>query len=390
MPDRPTQDKVLILATCNGTAGTERMVIGLSRQLCDRGWAVRTMFPDGDAADRVIAWSQYFGVPAEKAPAFMHIDRGRSFGDIKTLAKLLKSSSSPVVNFHYGVSHASWRDSFAARLAGKRRIVTSIHGSRGLDPATEKKQVKSTHLAAILSDQVVVVTNWSRENLVDCGLPGRKIQVVPCGLPVPEEIPEKNAARARFGVDPEAFVVTTAARMVEEKGIGDFIEAAGRLRKNDRNLQVLVAGVGNDRERFEKQARERLGDRARFLGHVDDVSALYAASDVFVLATHAENCGLVYREAALHGIPVVGTAVGGNRETILDGKTGLIVPPKDPASLAEAIGRLWSDARLRREIGKHARERAMVEFTEKAMADRYERVFRPTSDGSRQVAAAML
>lgn len=369
----------MILATCNGTAGTERMVIGLSRQLLDQGWDVRTLFPDGDGADRVIDWSRYFQVSAQKAPAFMHMDRGRSLRDIATLARLLRATDSQAVNFHYGTSHASWKDSFAARLAGKRRIVTSIHGSRGLDPATQAKQVKATKLASRFSDRVVVVTSWSRDNLVECGLPANKIDVVPCGLPVPREIPDKRDARARFGLDCSAFVVTTAARMVVEKGVGDFIEAAGRLAAPDDRMQVVVAGVGSHKDEFEQLARERLGPRARFLGHVDDVSSLYAASDLFVLATHAENCGLVYREAALHGIPVVGTAVGGNRETILDGQTGLIVPPQDIDALAQAIGRLQADPDLRRRLGEQARKRALVEFTEQAMAKRYEAVLRGTA-----------
>jgi glycosyltransferase involved in cell wall biosynthesis len=351
------------------------MVIGLSRQLLDQGWNVRTLFPDGDGADRVIDWSRYFQVSAQKAPDFMHMDRGRSLRDILTLATLLKENDFPAVNFHYGTSHASWRDTFAARLARKRRVVMSIHGSRGLDPATQAKQVKATRLASRFSDRVVVVTNWSRDNLVDCGLPAKKIDVVPCGLPIPRDIPDKRDARARFGLDCGALVVTTAARMVVEKGVGDFIEAAGRLAAPNDRMQVVVAGVGNQRDEFEMLARERLGPRARFLGHVDDVSSLYAASDVFVLATHAENCGLVYREAALHGIPVVGTAVGGNRETILDGQTGLIVPPQDIDALAKAIGRLLGDPALRERLGKDARERALVEFTEQAMARRYEAVF---------------
>lgn len=366
----------MILATCNGTAGTERMVIGLSRQLLDQGWAVRTLFPDGEGADRVIDWSRYFAVSAQKAPAFMHMDRARSLRDIFTLASLLRENDYSTVNFHYGTSHASWRDMFAARLAGKSRVVMSIHGSRGLDPATQAKQVRATRLASQFADRVVVVTNWSRENMIECGLPANKIDVVPCGLPVPREIPDKREARARLGLDCGAFVVTTAARMVVEKGVRDFIEAAGRLAAPCDRMQVLVAGVGSQRDEFESLARDRLGPRARFLGHVDDVSSLYAASDVFVLATHAENCGLVYREAALHGIPVVGTAVGGNRETILDGQTGIIVPPKDIDALALAISRLQADPSLRDRLGRQARERALVEFTEQAMARRYEALLR--------------
>ncbi|HEX5324992.1 MAG TPA: glycosyltransferase family 4 protein [Capsulimonadaceae bacterium] len=351
------------------------MVIGISRQLKERDWDVQTAFPGTDRFDALFSWARYFGVKAEKAPASLLWNMPRSRSRIAELARFIRKSDAEIVNIHNGVSHASWKDVLAARLAGKR-TVTSIHGSRGLDPATEQRQVKATRLAATLSESVVVVTEWSRNNLIDCGLPAKKVKVVPCGLPVPDTIPEKAAARAKFGVDDDAFVLTTAARMVPEKGIGDFVEAAGRLSDPKENLQVLAAGIGDHKDEFEARGKQLLGEKARFLGHVEDVSSLYAATDVFVLATHAENCGLVYREAALHGIPVIGTAVGGNRETILDGKTGLIVPPQDVEALAGAMARLRDDPALRRQLGSQARERAMVEFTEKAMAERYEKVFR--------------
>src|SRR5579883_1817779 len=150
MGNSRTKLRILILCTCDGLAGTERMVIGVSRQLKDRGWDVRTAFPGTDRCNAVLEWARYFGVEADKAPESLHMDWPRSGRNIAKLAQFIRQSGADIVNIHNGVSHASWRDVLAARLAGKR-IVTSIHGSRGLNPATEQRQVKATRLAATLS-----------------------------------------------------------------------------------------------------------------------------------------------------------------------------------------------------------------------------------------------
>jgi glycosyltransferase involved in cell wall biosynthesis len=119
---------------------------------------------------------------------------------------------------------------------------------------------------------------------------------------------------------------------------------------------------------------------------VPDTADLYAASDLFALPSYLEGFGLVYVEAAFHGVPSIGADMGGTREAILDGETGLLVPPGDRAALAGAIQRLRDDAVLRRRFGAAARARARARFAPARMADEYAAVFWPEGSGSRAAA----
>ena len=109
-----------------------------------------------------------------------------------------------------------------------------------------------------------------------------------------------------------------------------------------------------------------------------------AAADVFALPSRREGFGLVYVEAALHGVPSVGCAVGGVTDVIAHGETGLLVPPEDADALAGTLRRLADDPRWRRRLGAAAGPEA-AEFTEPVMADRYTAVFR--GDGRSRFAA---
>jgi glycosyltransferase involved in cell wall biosynthesis len=103
---------------------------------------------------------------------------------------------------------------------------------------------------------------------------------------------------------------------------------------------------------------------------------LYAAADVFVLPSYLEGFGLVYAEAAMHGVPSIGADVGSVPEVVKHGETGLIVPPAQPDALAAAILSLRDNGALCSQLGANARARAHAEFTEPLVADRYIDAFR--------------
>jgi glycosyltransferase involved in cell wall biosynthesis len=98
-----------------------------------------------------------------------------------------------------------------------------------------------------------------------------------------------------------------------------------------------------------------------------DIPALLRTADVFVLSSRWEGLPLAIIEAMMSGLPVVGTRVGGVAEVMVDGETGLLVPPKDPEALASALNRLLEDAGLRRQMGEAGRRRALDRFTEARM-----------------------
>jgi glycosyltransferase involved in cell wall biosynthesis len=126
--------------------------------------------------------------------------------------------------------------------------------------------------------------------------------------------------------------------------------------------ELVIVGDGPDRERVEDERNRRLPERVRLLGERDDVPGLLSDADVFVLASRSEGLPLSVVEAMAAGLPVVASDVGGLRELVRDGETGVLVPPGDPAALADALRPLLADRELRRRLGSAGRVRAETLF----------------------------
>ncbi|RMG93275.1 MAG: glycosyltransferase [Chloroflexi bacterium] len=162
------------------------------------------------------------------------------------------------------------------------------------------------------------------------------------------------------------------------KGVDNLIQAMTQLPE----AQLLIGGDGPMRPVWEALTREhQLDDRVHFLGNVSsaDLPGLYASADVFVLPANAraEAFGTVLLEAMAAGLPCVTTEVGtGTSFVVQDGITGFVVPPQQPALLADALRRLLADATLRQRLGQAGRERVLAEFTLPKMVARVEAVYR--------------
>lgn len=192
-------------------------------------------------------------------------------------------------------------------------------------------------------------------------------------------------------------VLLSVGRLVRRKGVLELVEQVmPRLVHEEPDVLLLV--VGGDataslahRERMRDRiaaavARRELGRHVRLLGErsLAELAALYRRADVFVLPARAlpgdvEGFGIVFLEAALFGTPSVGTRVGGIPEAVLDGETGLVVPPNDPQALGDALLRLLRDDALRRRLGERARERARTDLAWDAVLPRIERILRDVS-----------
>jgi glycosyltransferase involved in cell wall biosynthesis len=371
---------VLLISTAAGLGGVERIVTVLARELSQRDVPVRAVFPDTEGGRTVVQWAEGEGVTAEVHAAVREVHTRRSAADVIRLARFVRTSRAGVANIHYGVNHISAKDVLAVRLALRRCVVTVHHAV----PFRSRRTRALTVFAARLANEVVVVSNAVRDLLRDAGVPARRITVIPNGLPVPVDRSTAAELRLRIGVPVHATVIGTLGRLVPEKGVDDLIEAvAGVVIDGDRPY-LLIAGDGPARAELERLATDRLGDHVRFLGRVPDADDLYAACDVFALPSHEEGFGLVYIEAALHGIPGVGARVGGVPEAIEDGVTGHLVEPGDRAALTHVLTRLCRDPTARRQLGRAARERALARFSAPVMAARYLEVLAPPSRRSRR------
>lgn len=194
------------------------------------------------------------------------------------------------------------------------------------------------------------------------GVPASKTRAILYGVDTERFRPlPGGAARRGLGLKGKGPVFGVIARLTEQKGHRFLLEAAASALRVRPDLRFVFAGDGPLRETLEAQARGLgIGDRVRFLGFRSDVPALLAAFDVFVLPSLYEGLPNAVLEAMACGRPVVATAVDGTPEVVEDGVTGLLVPPRDPARLSEALLKTAGSARLRERMGREARRRAVA------------------------------
>jgi glycosyltransferase involved in cell wall biosynthesis len=193
-----------------------------------------------------------------------------------------------------------------------------------------------------------------------------------------------NCACFRPPTEPRAEreppLVLLAARMLWDKGVQEFVDAARALKAQGRNIRFALAGTpdpGNPAAVPEEKlvAWRDLGD-VEWLGHVADMPALLAAADIVVLPSYREGLPKSLIEAAACARPLIATDVPGSREVIRDGVDGLLVPARESAPLAEAIARLIDDPALARSFGEAARAKALAEFDERKIIDATLAVYR--------------
>jgi glycosyltransferase involved in cell wall biosynthesis len=174
---------------------------------------------------------------------------------------------------------------------------------------------------------------------------------------------------ARFAPWPEPpapVVVAVVGRMLRAKGIYEVVEAARDLKRRKAPVRILLAGEPDSHNpaSIPAESLRRWHDEGaiEWLGHVEDVAALWARAHVALLPSHREGLPRALLEAAACGRPIVTTDVPGCRDVVADGVNGILVPPRSPEAIAAAIERLARDPALRARLGAAGRERVVAEF----------------------------
>ena len=181
--------------------------------------------------------------------------------------------------------------------------------------------------------------------------------------------------------------VLLAARLLWDKGIAEFIEAARQLKADGKPFELLLAGMpddGNPAAVPEAEVRNWVAEGlVTWLGHVEDMPALFRTIDIVVLPSYREGLPKTLIEAAACGLPLITTDVPGCREVITDGVEGIVIPARDGHALAAAITKLGGDPALRRRQGEAARRRAVAEFDDRSVNARTVEVYQRTLLASR-------
>jgi glycosyltransferase involved in cell wall biosynthesis len=268
----------------------------------------------------------------------------------------------------------------AARAARVPLVVNTQHGlyAQPTDrPARRLPVYALERLAAGCSDVELVQNPEDLETLARLRVPRQKLRLLGNGVDLDRFRPQtpevRKEVRAELGVDDDQVVVGAVGRLVWEKGYAELFAAAKRLLARRADLAVVVAGPfdadkGDPLTPADVAAAEASG--VRFLGHRDDPERLYAAFDIYVLASHREGFPRSAMEAAASGLPIVATDIRGCREVVDHERTGLLVSARDDAALEAAIERLTSDTAVRHRLGEAAAAKAREEFDQRRVISR--------------------
>jgi glycosyltransferase involved in cell wall biosynthesis len=282
-------------------------------------------------------------------------------------------------------SYGFYPNLFAAPVARmtKARLVASIRDTG--DHLSDWRR-RAQRYACRLADVVLANAEAVRARLIADGYEPKRVQVIHNGI-VLDRLRATRAAdavRAELGLPREAPIVTMMARFTPLKGLEHFLDAARMLVDRLGDVHFLLVGdsvcggMGNPayrRELEQRTARLGLEQRVHFVGFRNDTADLLAVSAVSVLPSLSEGLSNVVLEAMGAGVPVVATRVGGNPELVADAETGLLVPPRDAAALAEAVARLLENGDLARRFGSAGRRRALEQFSIEAMVDKTSRLY---------------
>jgi len=330
--------------------GGEVQVLALLRALQAAGHRQRLAAPADGPLARAAAAGGVDVVPLRIAN---HLDLGAGL----RLRRLARDAD--VVHFHTARAHAM---APLCRGVGARLVVT-----RRMDYVPRGgPYVRWLYGRAV--DVVIAISESVRAALLAAGVPAERIRVVASGIDpdVCMAPPAAGAAlRAQWGVPSDAVLVAVVGVLERRKGQQVLLEALATL---PASVRVVLCGAGSAEAALRAAAAPH-GDRVVFAGFRRDVAACLAAADVVALPSLAEGLGVAALEAMAASRPVVASRVGGLAEVVVDGESGLLVPPGDAAALAAALARLAADPTLRARLAAAGRVRVLARYTAARMAE---------------------
>lgn len=298
---------------------------------------------------------------------------------LRDLTQCFRARQYHIVHTH--TSKAGFIGRWAAHRAGTPIIIHTPHGHiydgyfRSL---TARVYLALERRAARWTDRMVCLTGNEKAvyEKLSIGDPAKYTEIFSgIDLSAFKNIAaERDAVREEFAIPKNAFVVGGVGRLERVKGFTYLIGAARALSESIPDLHVLIAGDGAERQRLRTEAAA-LGSRVHFTGMRADIARLMAGMDILAVPSLNEGMGRVVLEAGASGLPVIAARVGGLPDVVEDGVTGILVPPRNPAALAEALASLASAPERRTAMGAAARRKVVPAFGLEAMVARIEALY---------------
>lgn len=234
---------------------------------------------------------------------------------------------------------------------------------------------------ARFTDRIIVFTELEKKDFIRFRVADtEKVSLIYQGLELERYTQvniDKVKSKKAFGIAVDEDVIGMIGRLEPIKGPGYFVEAAEEVAKKFTKTKFIVVGEGGLRQRLENQVEGMgLKDRFIFTGWREDIPEILSIMDILVLPSLNEAVGIVLIEAQVLGVPVVATNVGGIPEIVIDGMNGILIPPRDPQALAQAVVKLLKDEALRRKMGDAGREWVRDRFSVESMIEKLEKLYK--------------
>ena len=301
------------------------------------------------------------------------------FWDIVCLFKLINIMKRNVFQIvHTHSSKAGFIGRLAAKLSGVKVIVHSPHGHIFYAYFGKIKTVLFVLLekiAAKFTNRIITLTELGKQDHIKFGIasPGKFIPVY-CGIDLNRFLDlkiDRDEERRKWHLSKDELVIGTVSRLVPIKGCEYFIKAMPGIKKEAPNTKFIIAGDGFLRQNLEKLVQDLgISEDAIFTGYQSDINRLMSIFDIYVSPSLNEGMGRCLLETQALGVPVVATNVGGVPEIVKDNKTGILVPPKSPEALMQAIVTLLKDEAKRGRMGKAAKNWIDDKFSTNRMVEK--------------------
>lgn len=347
--------RLVILIDSLKTGGAQRLISGFVSRATDYGIDPVVISLHEDSSPAIYEAIKSSGIKLLTMPANSLFSMKR----LKGLVDYLNREKIDVLHTH--LLYANIIGSIAGYLA-KVPVVCTLHSTHIEKRWLLQKRIEDfclRHFATRVIAVGNIVANMHRERYK-----GRTLDVIPNGIPEPENIPSQMLSQVRneLGVDGHPIVITVG-RLEVAKGYGDMIEAFKLLQEKHSNSILLMVGSGSLQKSIQSQIEALdLKQSVILAGERQDIPQLLASSDVFASSSHREGLPLSVLEAMMAGLPIVATSVG-DIPNVVTKETGVVVPPHQPEMLAEALNDLLKNPGKRREMGKAAKDRATREYS---------------------------
>jgi glycosyltransferase involved in cell wall biosynthesis len=375
---RPVGNKILLAIGSLDVGGAEKQMLALAGGLRGEGCDCRVFVLNGHGKLRTHL--ETIGVPVMSA--WDSGDQKRrpwrtAFAQLKLIETVMRYQPDVI---HAFLPLVTFMGAVAGRLIKIPLVVTS---RRALGTHQERfKLLRPLDLMANAWSHRVTVNSkavWDdviRRDRID---PRKLVLIYNAIDPAPYELAPlvRERKRQELGLKPEQIAVIVIANLIPYKGHSDLLHAAALALREVPGFRLLVVGEdrGIGRHLVRQAAALGIGSAVKLLGQRGDAPELLTASDLSVLASHEEGFSNVILESMAAGLPVVATDVGGNREAIVHGETGWLVPVRNPEALASRIVDLLKDPSRARQWGEKGRARVKKLFTVDKMVKEHLRLY---------------